>query len=454
VLAGTADGPGAQHFLHSEIAAPNIDGVEVYAAPEWVNFYFDDPSRPSEELALPPFYTAFAPNFPQGAHSPKDTNGASPYFLMRSDWTNTATWASIMMGAQWWDDHQHYTAGHMVMARGSDYLLVSAADWKTELDGDGNAVHGRSGVLGGSLESLQSALNNTLYFDDFGDFQGTDDRGSGGQSAVGIDEVVANESNQNFTYVRSDLSSAYNRNGDPDDTPNRRLDFFYRNFLYLRASNLFVVFDQVQAKASDNPKGAYEKHLRWHLPNAPSISGTMARLDYGQSRLYIDTVLPANASLKVVDELKNPDPCTGSDPGCVPFDANASTFRIEVRDPKNPLSTPFLTVLQPGSNTSTAPDSKQTASLDGKMTGVVVTPASGPRSLILFNNQKGQTPSPVASTSYTFPGSGPVSHTLMGLVPGARYSVVLTNGVVSVNQSATGDKTASAAGVLQFELSL
>ena len=452
ILAATDDGPGAQHLIYSEIADSTISEVQVYPAPEWMDFYFSDSSRPSTELILPPYYTAFAPNYPQGRHSPQGSNGAIPYFIMRSDWTGTATWASIMMGSQWWDDHQHYTAGHLIMARGSDYLLVSAADWKTEVNGDGNPIYGRSGVLGGSLESLQSSLNNTLYFDDFGDFQNTDDRGNGGQGPVGIDEVVANDSNQDFTYVRSDLSTAYNRNGDPDDTPNSRLEFFYRNFLYLRDSNLFVVYDQVQAKTSSNPKGPYKKHIRWHLPNAPTISGTMTRLDYGQSRLFIDTVLPTNASLAVVDEWNNPDPCDGSVPDCVPFGANAATFRIEVRDPRNPLFTPFLTVLQPGSNTSTAPTSTDVASLDGKMTGVLVTQGGGQRSLALFNNQRGQTPAPIISTSYAPPGPGLWSHTLVGLVPGARYSAVVSNGVVSVNQSATGDKTASPAGVLHFVL--
>src|SRR5207248_2925125 len=152
------------------------------------------------------------------------------------------------------------------IARGSDYLLVSAADWKWETEVNGNPIYGRSGVLGGSLESLQSALTNTLFFDDFGDFQRTDERGVGGQSYAGIDEVVADELNQNFSYVRSDLSTTYNSIADPADTPNRKLEFFYRNFLYLRSSNVFVVYDQVQAKASSNPKGPYKKHIRWHVP--------------------------------------------------------------------------------------------------------------------------------------------------------------------------------------------
>ena len=452
ILAGTADGPAAQSLAYSEIAPSTIPNAEVFSPPEWVDFFFSNPSRPSVELLLPPYYTGFGPNYPQGGTSPAGTNGAIPYFIMRSDWGPIATWASIKMGSQWWDDHQHFDAGHLIIARGSDYLLVSATDWKFETDASGNPIYGRSGILGESLEELQSSLNNTLYFDDFGDFQRTDDRGSGGQSAVGIDQVVADELTQDYSYVRSDLSTAYNRAGDQTDTPNRKLDFFYRNFLYLRASNTFVVYDQVQAKPSSNSRGAYKKQIRWHMPERPTITGKMARVDHGQSRLFIDSVLPANASLAVVDEWTNPDPCDGSVPGCVRFGANAATFRVEVSDPQNPLFIPFLTVLQPGSNTSTPPSNTQVSSLDGKMIGVDISQNSA-HSIALFNNQSGQVPAPISSTSFRFSGSGVVTHTLMGVIPGALYSVALTDGIVHVDQSASGNQIASPAGVLRFTLS-
>ncbi|MDE3246602.1 MAG: Ig-like domain-containing protein, partial [Acidobacteriota bacterium] len=124
VLAGTPDGPGAQHFVQTEIAASTLPGAEVFPAEEWAEFYFGDPARPSTELPLPPYHTGFGPNYPQGATSPGGTNGAIPYFIMRSDWSANATWASVQMGSQWWDDHQHYAAGHVVITRGGDYLLV------------------------------------------------------------------------------------------------------------------------------------------------------------------------------------------------------------------------------------------------------------------------------------------------------------------------------------------
>ncbi len=449
VLAGTADGPAAQHFAYSEIAESSIPDVEVFKAPEWADLYFTSTTRPSTELALPPYYTGFGPAYPQGAHSPAGTNGAIPYFIMRSDWSASATWASIKMANEWFDDHQHYDAGHLLIARASDYLLVSATDWKTETDGNGNPLYGRSGILGTSLQALEASLNNTLYFDDFGDFQSTSEAGSGGQAGVGIDEVIADELNDSYSYVRSDLSSAYNRAGEQSDAPNRRLDFFYRNFLYLRAPNVFVVYDQVQAKPSSNARGAYRKHLRWHLPERPVITGRTARLDHGQSRLFIKTLLPANADLKVVDEWTNPDPCDGSNPACVPFGANVATFRIEVSDPQNPLFIPFLTVLQPGPAGLAEPSANPITTLDNRMTGVDLT-QSGTRSIALFNSQTGQVPPPVTSVSYRVSGSGTITHTLMGVVPGAQYAVTVADGVVRVEQSAGGTRTASAAGVLQF----
>lgn len=437
VLAGTPDGPGAQHFVQTEIGTSTIAGAQVFPAEEWVEFYFGDSTRPSIELPLPPYYTGFTPNYPQGATSPGGTNGAMPYFIMRSDWSAEATWASIYMGSQWWDDHQHYAAGHLVVARGGDYLLVSAADWKTARDAVGNPLHGGSGVLGDSLEANQCSLANTLFFDDFGDFQSTEDLANGGQYAVGIDQVVADELSQDYGYVRSDLSTAYNRAGDPADTPNRKLTFFYRNFVHLRSANVFVVYDQVRAEPSINPMGAYRKHIRWHMPELPVITGRMARMDHGQSRLFLDAVLPDNATMTIVDDLTNPG------------EAVAGTWRIEVSDPVNPLFVPFLAVLQPGSDTSVAPTDTLITTTDGKMVGVEILQSGGARNVVLFNNQPGQVPEPITFTSYNI-AAGTVTHTLVGLVPGALYSVVQAGGVVTVALDPAGDRTSSAAGVLRF----
>ncbi|HEV8266956.1 MAG TPA: hypothetical protein VGR00_01935, partial [Thermoanaerobaculia bacterium] len=452
VLAGMPDGPGAQHFVATEILPSTIPDVNVASAEEWAEFFFADTTRPSTELVLPPYYTGFAPSYPQGATSPGGTNGAIPYFIVRSDWGANATWASAQMGCESWDDHQHFGAGHLFIARGTDHLLVSASEWKTTTV-MGNPAHGGSGILGDSVQRDESSLANTLYFDDFGDFQTTGITANGGQLNVGIDQVIADELNQDFGYARSDLSTAYNRAGDPADEPNRMLEYFYRSFLYDRASNLFVVYDRVKAKTSMNMKGPYRKHIRWHVPESPAITGRRVQMDHGQSRLFIDTVQPANATLSVVDELANPDPCEAGEMGCTPFGvSNAGTYRIEVRDPTNPLAIDFLTVLYPTTQVTSAPLTTALATNDAKMTGSRADVAGG--SLVaLFNAGAGQVPVPVTTTSYPYSGTGSTVHVLCGMTPGAVYAVTYTNGVVTISQSPGGVVTASPAGVVRFMLS-
>ena len=128
---------------------------------------------------------------------------------------------------------------------------------------------------------MDSASKNTLFFNDLGAYMYLDQNYHGGQGAWGIDHVVAAEQNQGFSYIRSDLSTAYNRAPDPDDEVNRRLEFFYRSFLYLRSPGLFVVYDQVKAKSAGSGKPPFEKHLRWHLPNKLIVSGAVATVDQG-----------------------------------------------------------------------------------------------------------------------------------------------------------------------------
>jgi hypothetical protein len=85
------------------------------------------------------------------------------------------------------------------------------------------------------------------------------------------------------------------------------------------------------------------------------------------------------------------------------------------------------------------------------MTGVEVAQAGGARNIVLFNDRPGQVPPPITSTSYVLSGSpSPVSHTLLGVVPDSLYSVMLSNGVVHVDQSASGNTLSSPAGVLHF----
>jgi hypothetical protein len=447
VLAGTPDGPGAQHFAYSEIAKEspypefrNDIYQEVYHTAEWEGFYYSDSSRASAELVLPPYYSGFGPVYPQAG----TTNGAIPHFFMRSDWGPEATWASIHMGAAFYDDHQHNDAGHLWIKRGNDYLLIDATNWKGEAGG--------IGIVGSSRDEEYGACAaaNTLHFNDFGDSQFPDMSTHGGQSIYGKDEVIADEQNLLYSYIRSDLSTAYNYGADTTDTNLRKLEYFYRDFVYLRHTNLFVLYDQVKAMPSSNPLGPYRKHLRWHFPIRPTVNANTVLVEKGDSRLHMAMLSPDNAAIKSVDEATNPDPCDGSVVPCDPYGMDCGTWRIEVGDPGNPLFVPFLTVLQSGARSLSAPVAAKLATNESNMTGARIATADGKTNVVLFNAEQTQLQTPIASASYTVASAASAAHTLCGMKPNAKYTVTIAGDNVTIAEAPSGSFVSSQAGVLQF----
>jgi hypothetical protein len=224
------------------------------------------------------------------------------------------------------------------------------------------------------------------------------------------------------------------------------------------------VYDQAKAKPSTGSRGPYLMHLRWHFPNTANLQGRRVTVIQGKSSLVMDTLLPSNAALTVVDERNNPDgndctqtPCAMCEQGvdnapssCKPFgdQVNAGTMRVEVRTPGNPLSQEFLTAFQAGKKTMTP---TLVTSSDGSMKGVQMTMPQNKTTVVLFNARSGAAPAPISSVSYQSSGPAGTQHVLAGMRPGAAYAVGKTGSTVTVTQSASGSVTASAAGVLRFK---
>jgi hypothetical protein len=150
--------------------------------------------------------------------------------------------------------------------------------------------------------------------------------------------------------------------------------------------------------------------------------------------------------LRVVDESNNPDnrviPC--QDEGC-----DTHTWRLEVSGAPDALSVSFLTVLQPGDQ-STQPltVSALAATGGGPLTGVQLSRGGAVVAILLFNDGPGQTPAPITSAIYPFAGPASAVHVLAGLVPGAHYRMTASNGAISVTQDDAGPLVASPSGVL------
>ena len=266
--------------------------------------------------------------------------------------------------------------------------------------------------------------------------------------------MVADEQNGAGTYVRSDLTSAYNRSADPQDQAGRKLGHFYRTFVYLRAIDTVVVYDQVLVRPSSNPHGPYLTHLRWHFPDRPVIAGRSVRVDQGAARLYLDTLLPRAANLRAVDESHNQDPCNGVVTPCTPYgdQAQSGTWRLEVRDSAHDLQVPFLTVLQPGAKTRPHLVSTLITSSEGPLVGVRLAGPGATVTAVLFNNAPGQVPAPLTTASYPFHGPTGAVQIIGGALPDARYTVSWSGGEVYLARDPAGRVVASAAGVLRFTL--
>ena len=100
-------------------------------------------------------------------------------------------------------------------------LAASIAGWLHQLTANNRMVFVGSGM--GYI--TQSGTKNTLFVNDYGDYQRDRPDRSGGQSTRGFDRVVAAEMTDDYTYVRSDLSTAYNNMEwprTPADTRTRR----------------------------------------------------------------------------------------------------------------------------------------------------------------------------------------------------------------------------------------
>ena len=262
--------------------------------------------------------------------------------------------------------------------------------------------------------------------------------------------MVADEQNLLSSYIRSDLSSAYNHGADTTDENLRKLAHFYRAFAYVRQSNLFLVFDQVKALPSSNPHGQYRKQLRWHYPVRPTVAANTVLVEKGDSRLHMVMLSPDKATIRAVDEMANPDPCDGSVTPCTPYGMDSGTWRIEVEDPDNPLFIPFLTVLQSGPMSMAAPVAVKLVTNEGAMSGARIATADGHVAVVLFNAEDAQLQTPVVSVSYAVPSPSAASHMLCGMKTSAKYAVTMAGNTVTVAESASGSFVSSPAGVLQF----
>jgi hypothetical protein len=263
------------------------------------------------------------------------------YISARSSWQDDATYFFFKCGDRF-TAHQHLDVGNFLIYRGA------------ELVGDGGHYDG-FGTVHDVNYHLRTIAHNTILVHDpeetwpgirAGNVTGND----GGQhhdwphhngavadpqqwqqapSLYDVGDITAFEDRGNYVYIAADCTKAYRA---------AKLESFVRQIVYLRPGT-FVVFDRV---VSTKPE--FRKTWLLQAMKSPKQQGDRLVVTNGTGRLFIQTLLPADADVKLVsgDDLYRyggrsypPSRDTGPAPEC----------RIEISPPTPQKEDFFLHVL-------------------------------------------------------------------------------------------------------------
>ena len=281
------DGNGARPSAFARAAPMLRDGLSQWfceRGTEWLRERWQrvacyDPSI----SATPPDGLPLGYLFPGAGH-----------VYMRSAWDDPdATWAFFGCGPQY-AGHARDDEGHfLICKRGS---LVSRQGGQGHNDSDYYA--------GGSL-----IYNIVTIFDPGEKFRrDRNNENDGGllrhvYESSGLPRerghIVAFEHNAKYTYAAADITKGYS------DKKAREVT---RQFLYLRGEReFFVVFDRVEATRPD-----FVRHFFLHVPTEPQprndaltwltlpeADGDKVVLSHGRTRMFLHTLLPAEAEIVV-----------------------------------------------------------------------------------------------------------------------------------------------------------
>jgi Heparinase II/III-like protein len=195
--------------------------------------------------------------------------------FMRSGSGPDDTYAMISLGGTL-EVHRHYDATHFTIYR-SGFLALDTGSRVNNTD---------------SLQNYyaQTVAHNAVLIKMLGEepspyWNGEVYGQAGGQYKQLGSEVVAFETSDDFTYVAGDATATYR----PE-----KCALATRQFVFVPPEH-FVVFDRV---TSTDPN--YEKRWLLHHANQPVINGTTWYGDQDRGRLFSRTLLPADASLRVI----------------------------------------------------------------------------------------------------------------------------------------------------------
>jgi Chitobiase/beta-hexosaminidase C-terminal domain/Bacterial Ig-like domain (group 2)/Putative Ig domain len=345
--------------------------------------------------------------------------------IARTDWTGSAIHTSFSAQTRIVTDHQSYTAGHLVIQRGLDRLLITAGYWKGKA---GDCCAG--GATGNNLYDRHNWVSNTLFASDTtANFCYANYIGCAVSSPTDHGPVAHKETSA-YIYSKINLQDVYGRSGG------RPFSTYYRSLVTI--NGISFVYDYLVAV---NYATSVRKQF-WHTSNlstasppgiasAINVAGNTASATVGSSTLWIKALLPASPTITSVQNL-------GSSAGKWYTSGPAqSTQHFEITDP-NQASTPttqYLTVLAPTASSVGTMPTTSSVSASGFVGALYAD--STPRVVLFSADGTAQN-----AFSYTLTATGKVTHVITDIAPGA-YDIFQ-------NATNIGTAVAGADGSLTF----
>jgi len=263
------------------------------------------------------------------------------YVYARSSWDEDATYFFFKCGDRF-TAHQHLDVGHFLIYK------------YEELAGDGGHYDSFGSVHDVNYHVRTIAHNTILVYDPDEEWPGiragSVTGNDGGQhhnwphhngavidpeawdkdrELYDIADILAYEDHGDYMYVAGDCTRAYSP---------AKIEYFTRQIVFLRPGT-FVIFDRVRSRDPD-----FRKTWLLQAMKRPAIIGDDLAITNGKGRLFLQSILPRERQVKLVDESElysyggrtyPPERDTGPAPEC----------RIEVSPSKSENVDYFLNVL-------------------------------------------------------------------------------------------------------------
>ncbi|PWU09485.1 MAG: hypothetical protein C5B50_27290 [Verrucomicrobia bacterium] len=396
---------GGSAALLNRVANPWSYGVDQAL----LYFMLLDPGAPPAPDPRPGFPLAFQ-DVPLGR------------IIDRTAWKSNATQFDFL--ANWISiNHQQASAGQFEFYRNGEWLTKEVSNYDDNLNGQSSMWHNTL-VLQNWCSAGDPNLSwgETLFL-------------SGSEYMLGEaagDPVTATSSSPSYTYASADLTPLFNLpNVWQPQISLTDIQQATRNIIWVKPDHI-VVYD----RAASAHTGLF-KRFNLNFIATPSLAGnTITEVTPGGQKLFVQTVLPANATITYVPLGNSLTTVAELEP---------SVGRVVIEDTNHPVNTRFLHVLQ-GAASNAVPDAvAHVANSSGNaFDGVTVRGV-----VVLFPvNVLSNT---FTSLTYTVPNSV-TDHYIAGLTPGASYAISQSTigGSQQVTVTTGPGLPADGAGLLSF----